>query len=105
MFRDAGTDVVLECAVYGYPRDSYPPVWTWSDGDLQSGRFTISVTNAHLLNERSVSSSESIVSKLTIRNATKDKTGRYVCSVIGNLTDVYISIGDINDIIEGSLRS
>ena len=93
VFRDAGTDVVLECEVYGYPRDSSPPVWAWSGGDLQSGRFTTSVTNAPLLNESSVSSSKSVVSKLTIRNATSDQSGRYACSVKGNLTDVSISIG------------
>ena len=86
VFRDVGTDVVLECEVYGYPRDSSPPVWAWSGGDLQSDRFTTSVTNAPLLNENSISSSESVVSKLTIRNATKVQSGRYTCSVEGNLT-------------------
>ena len=93
VFRDAGTDVVLECEVYGYPRDSSPPVWAWSGGDLQSSRFTTSVTNAHLLNESSVSSSESVVSELTISNATEGESGEYTCSVEGNTTSVSITIG------------
>ena len=97
VFRDVGSDVVLECEVYGYPRDSSPPVWTWSGGDLQSGRFTTSVTNAHLLNDtNSVSSSESVVSELTISNATEGDSGEYTCSVQGNTTSVSITIGKFN---------
>ena len=96
VFRDEGTDVVLECVVYGYPRDSSPPVWAWS------GRFTTSVTNAHknMLDESSVSSSESILSKLTITNATKDGSGEYICSVEGNATSVSITIGDSKGIVK-----
>ena len=93
VFRDGGLEVVLECEVYGYPRDSSPPVWTWSGGDLQSGRFTTSVTNAPLLNGSSVSSSESVVSKLTISNATDGESGDYTCSVEGNATSVSLTIG------------
>ena len=100
VFRDEGSDVVLECEVYGYPRDSSPPVWTWSGGDLQCRRFTISVTNAPLLNDSSISSSQSVVSKLTISNATEGESGEYTCSVEGNATSVSITIGGPRGIVK-----
>ena len=75
--------------------DSSPPVWTWSGGDLQSSRFTTSVTNAHLFNDTiSISSTTSVVSQLTINCPLERLSGEYTCSVQGNSTSVTVSIED-----------
>ena len=92
--RAEGSDVVLECEVYGYPRDSYPPVWTWSGGDLQSDRVNIYLSKADLLTDAgSISSSGRVVSTLTIRNVTGEDSGEYTCSAQGNTLSVTIVIG------------
>ena len=39
VFTGESTEAVLECEVYGYPRDSSPPVWTHGSDELQNGRY------------------------------------------------------------------
>ena len=94
---DEGSTVVLSCEVYGYLHDSSPPVWTSSErtsDDLNSGRFTTTLTNARLLSGNSVSSTERVVSQLTIVNVTGDDSGTYyTCSVEGNSTTVTVTVG------------
>ena len=86
VFTDTVSEVTLSCEIYGYPRDSSPPVWTSTSDELQSGRFTTTVTNAGLLNGSSISTTERVVSQLTIRNVTERDSGEYTCSVQGNST-------------------
>ena len=90
--------VTLSCEIYGYPRDSSSPVWTssvWTSDELQSGRFTTTVTNAGLLNGSSISTTERVVSQLTIFCATEKDSGEYTCFVEGNSTTVTLSIAGI----------
>ena len=91
VFTDTVSEVTLSCEIYGYPRDSSPPVWTSSvrtSDELQSGRFTTTVTNAGLLNGSSISTTERVVSQLTINNVTERDLGEYTCSVQGNSTTI-----------------
>ena len=94
VFLSEGSEVVLWCEVYGYPRDSSPPVWTWSGGEL-SDRSTTTVTGSDglLSGASSVSFSERVVSQLTISNATEGDSGEYKCSVPGNSTSINVDIG------------
>ena len=90
--------VTLSCEIYGYPRDSSPPVWTssvWTSDELQSGRFTTTVANAGLLNGSSISTTERVVSQLTIFCATQRDSGEYTCSVEGKSTTVTLNIAGI----------
>ena len=84
-----GSELVLLCEVYGYPRDSSPPVWTLS-GDELSDR---SITTGLLSGASSVPSTERVVSQLTISNATEGDSGEYTCSVSGNSTSINVDIG------------
>ena len=89
------SEVSLSCEIYGYPRDSSSPVWTssvWTSDELQSGRFTTTVTNTGLLNSSSISTTERIVSQLTIFCASERDSGEYTCSVQGNSTTVTLTI-------------
>ena len=89
VLTDTVSDVTLSCEIYGYPRDSSPPVWTssvWTRDELQSVRFTTTVTNAGLLNGSSISTTERVVSQLTISNVNERDLGEYTCSVQGNST-------------------
>ena len=92
VYTDEVSEVTLSCELYGYPRDSFPPVWTSTSNELQSGRFTTTVTNAGLLNVSSVSTTEKVVSQLTISNVTERDSGEYTCSVQGNSTTVKLDI-------------
>ena len=79
----------LVCAVYGYPRDSSGPVWTHGSDTVQDDdRISINVTNAGLLSGGSVSSTNSVESRLTISNVTEEDSGEYTCSVQGNSSTV-----------------
>ena len=83
---------VLKCEVYGYPRDSSPPVWTHGSDKLHNGRYTTTVTNAGLLSDSSISTTERVVSQLTITNVTVNDSGDYTCSWQGNSTTVTLRI-------------
>ena len=87
------TEAVLECEVYGYPRDSSPPVWTHGSDELHNGRYTTTVTNAGLLSGNSISITERVVSQLTITNVTANDSGDYTCSWQGNTTTVTLRVG------------
>ena len=90
-----GSVVVLSCEVYGYPRDSSPPVWTSSQrtsDELEGGRFSTSLTNGALLSGDSVPSTERVLSQLTIFCASEADSGEYTCSVQGNSTSLQLTV-------------
>ena len=89
------TEAVLKCEVYGYPRNSSPPVWTHGSDELHNGRYTTTVTNAGLLSGNSISTTERVVSQLTITNVTVNDSGDYTCSWQGNSTTVTLRIAII----------
>ena len=86
---------VLKCEVYGYPHDSSPPVWTHGSDELHNGRYNTTVTNAGLLSGNSISTTERVVSQLTITNVTVNDSGDYTCSWQGNSTTVTLRIAII----------
>ena len=86
---------VLKCEVYGYPRDTSPPVWTHGSDELHNGRYTTTVTNAGLLSGNSISTTERVVSQLIITNVTANDSGDYTCSWQGNSTTVTLRIAII----------
>ena len=86
VFTGESTEAVLECEVYGYPQDSSPPVWTHGSDELRNGT---KVTNAGLLSGNSISTTERVVSQLTITNVT---SGDYTCSWQGNSTTVTLRV-------------
>ena len=106
VYTEEVSEVTLSCEIYGYPRDSSPPVWTssvWTSDELQSGRFTTTVTNAGLLNGSSISTTERVVSQLTIFCATQRDSGEYTCSVQGNSTTVALNTYDRGIYIYGKI--
>ena len=87
------TDVELVCEVYGYPHDSSSPVWTHGSDPVQDGdRISITVTSASLLSGSSVSSTNRVVSRLTISNVTEEDSGPYTCSVQGNNSTITLTV-------------
>ena len=94
VYTDEVSKVTLSCKIYGYPRDSSPPVWTSTSDELQCGRFTTTVTDVRPLNGSSISTTERVVSQLTINSVTMGDSGEYTCSVQGNSTTVTLSITD-----------
>ena len=94
VYTDEVSKVTLSCEIYGYPRNSSPPVWTSTSDELQSGRFTTAVTDVRPLNGNSISTTERVVSQLTIFCVSERDSGEYTCSVQGNSTTVTISITD-----------
>ena len=85
--------MVLWCEVYGYPRDSSPPVWTWSGGELSDSSTTTVTDNSGLLSgANSVPFSERVVSQLTIHCASEGDSGEYTCSVPGNSTSLELTV-------------
>ena len=90
VYTDEVSEVTLSCEIYGYPRDSSPPVWTSSvrtrDELQSSNRFATTVTDVGPLNSSSISTTERVVSQLTISNVTERDSGEYTCSVQGNST-------------------
>ena len=84
------TEAVLKCEVYGYPRNSSPPVWTHGSDELHNGT---TVSNAGLLSGNSISTTERVVSQLTITNVTANDSGDYTCSWQGNTTTVTLRVG------------
>ena len=93
VFSGESTEAVLECEVYGYPHNSSPPVWTHGSDELHNGRYTTTVTNAGLLSGNSISTTERVVSQLTIANVTANDSGDYTCSWQGNTTIVTLRVG------------
>ena len=90
VFTGESTEAVLECEVYGYPRNSSPPVWIH---ELHNGRYTTTVTNAGLLSDNSISTTVRVVSQLTITNVTANDSGDYICFWQGNSTTVVLRVG------------
>ena len=86
VFTGESTEAVLKCEVYGYPRDSSPPVWI-------NGSNTTNVTNAGLLSGNSISTTERVVSQLTITNVTANDSGDYTCFWQENSTTVALRVG------------
>ena len=93
VFTGESTEAVLKCEVYGYPRDSSPPVWTHGSDELHNGRYTTTVTNAGLLSDNSISTTERVVSQLTITNVTVNDSGDYTCSWQESSTTVALILG------------
>ena len=93
VFTGESTEAVLKCEVYGYPRYSSPPVWTHGSDELHNGRYTTTVTNAGLLSGNSISTTERVVSQLTITNVTVNDSGDYTCFWQGNTTTVNLTVG------------
>ena len=54
--------------------------------------YTTTVISAGLLSGSSISSTERVVSQLTIRNVTEDDSGEYTCSVPGNSTTATLTV-------------
>ena len=108
VFTGESTEAVLECEVYGYPRDSSPPVWTHGSDELHNGRYTTTVTNASLLidsymgsgyslpSSNSISTTERVVSQLTIFCVSEADEGNYTCSLRGNHTNITLSVVEGN---------
>ena len=65
---------------------------------LQGDRYTTTVISASLLSGSSISSTERVVSQLTIRNVTEDDSGEYTCSVPGNSTTATLTV-----VLEGNI--
>ena len=93
VFTGESTEAVLKCEVYGYPRDSSPPVWTHGSDELHNGRYTTTVTNAGLLSGNSISTTVRVVSQLTIFCVSPSDSGDYTCSWQGNTTTVTLRVG------------
>ena len=93
VFTGESTEAVLECEVYGYLCDSSSPVWTHESVELHNGRYTTTLTNAGLLSGNSISTTERVVSQLTITNVTVNDSGDYTCSWQGNTTTVTLTLG------------
>ena len=96
VFIGESTEAVLKCEVYGYPRDSSPPVWTHGSDELHNGRYTTTVTNAGLLSGNSISTTERVVSQLTIFCVSEADEGNYTCSFQGNHTNITLSVVEGN---------
>ena len=92
VFTGEGAMVNLVCEIYGYPHDYSFPVWTRGSDKLQNDRYTTTVINAGLLSGSSISSTERVVSQLTISNVTEDDSGEYTCSVDGNSTTATLTV-------------
>ena len=90
--REGSEMIVLTCEVYGYPRNSSPPKWSSPGRDLETGRFNTTLSNTGLLTDGSVSSTEKVVSQLTIYCASETDEGEYTCSVDGQSATLTLNI-------------
>nr|CAA54663.1 Sponge receptor tyrosine kinase [Geodia cydonium] len=95
--REGSEVIVLTCEVYGYPRDSSPPMWSSPGRNLESGRFNITPRYTGTLSNGSVSSSDKVaLSQLTIFNITVADEGEYKCSVDGESASFRVDLGGSN---------
>lgn len=86
-YRECGSHVAMMCEVFGYPRNSFLPVWTFGELIIQNDdRHTVTVTRSDLLRDNSVSMEQRVKSQLMIKNISKNDAGIYKCSVEGNST-------------------
>ena len=99
MVREGSEVIVLTCEVYGYPRNSSPPKWSSPGRDLETGRFNTTLSNTGLLSDGSVSSTEKVVSQLTIYCVSETDEGEYTCSVDGQSASFYVELGKLNTLI------
>ena len=97
--REGSEVIVLTCEVYGYPRNSSPPKWSSPGRDLETGRFNTTLSNTGLLSDGSVSSTEKVVSQLTIYCASETDEGEYTYSVDGQSASFYVELGKLNTLI------
>ena len=95
MVREERSVIVLTCEVYGYPRDSSPPVWSSPGRDLQTERFNITLSNGDRLMSDSVPDTERVVSQLTITDVTEEDEGEYTCSVEGQSDTYHLILGKL----------
>ena len=105
VFTGESTEALLKCEIYGYPRDSSPPVWTHGSDELHNGRYTTTVTNAGLRIDsyfgsgyeaslpsgNSISTTERVITQLTIFCVSEADIGNYTCSLPGNHTNITLS--------------
>ena len=92
--REGSEVIVLTCEVYGYPRDSSPPMWSSPGRNLESGRFNTTPRYTGQLSNGSVSSTDKVaVSQLTIFNVTVADEGEYTCSVDGESASFHVDLG------------
>ena len=102
--REGSEVIVLTCEVYGYPRNSSPPKWSSPGRDLETGRFNTTLSNTGLLSDGSVSSTEKVVSQLTIYCASQADEGEYTCSVDGQSASFYVELGKLNTLIHAGVK-
>ena len=92
--REGSEVIVLTCEVYGYPRDSSPPMWSSPGRNLESGRFNTTPRYTGQLSNGSVSSTDKVaVSQLTIYCASETDEGEYTCSVDGESASFRVDLG------------
>ena len=92
-----GGEILLSCEVYGYPQDSSPPKWSSPGRDLETGRFNTTLSNTGLLSDGSVSSTDKVMSQLTIYSASERDEGEYTCSWDGQSDSVYVQLGKLRN--------
>ena len=95
ILREERSVIVLTCEVYGYPRDSSPPVWSSPGRDLQTERFNITLSNGDRLMSDSVPDTERVVSQLTITDVTDKDEGEYTCSVERQSDTYHLILGKL----------
>ena len=92
--REGSEVIVLTCEVYGYPRDSSPPMWSSPGRNLESGRFNTTPRYTGQLSNGSVSSTDKVaLSQLTIYCAFETDEGEYTCSVDGESASFRVDLG------------
>ena len=92
--REGSEVIVLTCEVYGYPRDSSPPMWSSPGRNLESGRFNTTPRYTGQLSNGSVSSTDKVaVSQLTIYCASETDEGEYTCTVDGESASFRVDLG------------
>ena len=92
--REGSEVIVLTCEVYGYPRDSSPPMWSSPGRNLESGRFKTTPRYTGQLSNGSVPTTDKVaVSQLTIYCASETDEGEYTCTVDGESASFHVDLG------------